>query len=250
MRDDDMRALVVDDEPLARSRLVRMLEAIDGVSVIAEAADGEEARDILRRETLDVLFLDIRMPGLDGLTLASSVPDLPPVIFTTAYDEYAVEAFDANAIHYLLKPIQRARLARAVARVRTQGGRDDDMAETLRRVLNADREIATCRITAQEGGSIHLFDAREITRFHASAKYTAFETEGREYLVEESLSDLEIRLRNHGFFRVHRSELVALAQIRTIASDDSGTKLVLSDGQVARVSRRLIAELKRALAIR
>lgn len=244
-----MRALVVDDEPLARSRLTRMLEAID-VRVVGEAADGDEALAQLRQLTVDVLFLDIRMPGLDGLTLASTAPDLPPVVFTTAYDEYAVEAFDAAAVDYLLKPIQRVRLERAVARVRSRSSRDDDIAATLRKVLQADRDAETWRISAQEGGSIQLFDAREITRFHASAKYTAFQHGGREYLMEESLSDLEQRLAPHGFFRAHRGELVALCHVRTLKSDDGGTTLVMSDGQTARVSRRIVSELKRALAIR
>ena len=245
-----MRVLIVDDEPLARSRLLRMLEAIDDVQVIGEAADGEEALTKIRRDSPDAVFLDIRMPGLDGLTLATTVDDLPPIIFTTAYDEYAVEAFDAAAVDYLLKPIARARLERAVERVRARDSKtNDDMVSTLRKVLREDASKDR-RVCAHEGGSIHLFDAREITRFHASAKYTAFVHDGREFLVEESLNDLEKRLSAHGFFRAHRAELIALEHVRTIKHDDAGTTLLLSDGQIAKVSRRIVAELKRALAVR
>lgn len=243
-----MRALIVDDEPLARSRLARMLGAIDGVEVVGEARDGEEALVRLKEVDADVVFLDIRMPGIDGLTLATSA-DLPAVIFTTAYDEYAVEAFDAAAIDYLLKPIQQKRLERAVDRVRQRGRGEGSVVESLRRVLHADRDVGVRRICAQEGGAIHLFDAKEICRFHASAKYTVFVHQDREYLVEESLNELERRLEPHGFFRTHRSELVALAQVRTLHCDDGGTSVVLSDGQTAKVSRRIVAELKRALAI-
>jgi two-component system LytT family response regulator len=248
-----VKALIVDDEPLARSRLARLLADFDDVSIVGEAANADEALASIRSQEPDVVFLDIRMPGPSGLELAASADDLPPIVFTTAHDEFAVEAFDAAAIDYLLKPVQKKRLARALERVRARhapagkGDVADQMRDVLRKVLGGEDG---CRICAQEGTSTHLFDARELGRFYASDKYTVFQHEGREYLVEDSLNDLEKRLVPHGFFRVHRAELVNLRRVRTLHNDAQGATLVLADGQVARVSRRLLGELKRALEIR
>lgn len=113
-----MRVLVVDDEPLARRRLIRLLGKIHETEVVGEAANGEEALARIREKDPDVVLLDIRMPGVDGLRLVSENRDLPPIIFTTAYDEYAVQAFEANAVDYLLKPVQSARLEVALGKVR------------------------------------------------------------------------------------------------------------------------------------
>ncbi|MCA9623195.1 MAG: response regulator transcription factor [Myxococcales bacterium] len=253
-----MRALIVDDEPLARSRLARMLGAIDGVEVVGEASDGEEALAQIGRHAPDVVFLDIHMPGLDGISVATSSDDLPPIVFTTAYDEHALAAFDAAAVDYLLKPIGRVRLEKAVQKVRRLTDRSEAQVAVgeLRALLSQrppSSDVAsgrTPRICATVGGTTHLFDATAITRFFASAKYVAFSQAGEEYLVEDSLSDLETRLADHGFFRTHRGELVNLAAIRSLKSDDGGTVVSLSDGQEARVSRRLVADLKRALGIR
>ncbi len=248
-----MRALIVDDEPLARSRLARMLGVFEDVRVVGEASDGEEALVRIAEDQPDVVFLAIRMPDVDGLTVAMSSPQVPAIVFTTAYEEHALQAFDAAAVDYLLKPIKPARLEQALSRARKLlgSGGQQDLASLMKRLLVEQRRSDEgYRICAHEGGALHLFDAREITRFYASAKYTVFCHEQREHLVEESLSELARRLAPYRFFRVHRSELVNLESVRTIRSDDAGTTLVLSDGQTARVSRRLVSDLKRALAVR
>ena len=247
-----MRALIVDDEPLARSRLRRMLAAIGGVQVIAEAADGHEALVRIREDQPDVVFLDIRMPGMYGISVATEIDDRPLTVFTTAYDEHAIEAFDAAAVDYLLKPIQRERLETAVKRLAArlqESAPPTPLAETLRRVLRDDPDAHACRIQATEGHDIHLFDARELTRLFASAKYVVVRRGEREFLIEESLSDLEVRLAPYGFFRTHRAELVNLRSVQTLTQHDGVTQLVLRDGQVANVSRRLLPELKRALGL-
>ena len=243
--------MVVDDEPLARNRLRRMIEQIAGVEMAGEAGDGVEALERIGELAPDVVLLDIRMPGLDGLTLARTAKDLPPVVFTTAYDEYAVQAFEANAVDYLLKPVKRERLEQALERVRARSApraAGPDVGAVLERLL-AEREGRTTapRITAQQNGTLHVFDAREITRFYAQDKYTAFQVDGSEYLLEESLSSLEQRLASFDFLRVHRGELVSLAQVRAFRPEDSGGVVELRDGQTARVSRRHAAELRRAL---
>lgn len=244
-----MRVLVVDDEPLARRRLIRMLGQMEDVQVAGEAADGQEALERIALLEPDVVLLDIRMPGLDGLSLARTVPNLPPVVFTTAYDEHAVDAFEANAIDYLLKPVKRERLERALSRVRERAGRREssDVVKALERLLGDRDRTSAPRITAHDNGALHVFDAREIPRFYAQDKYTAFLVEGREYLLEESLSSLERRLEAFDFLRVHRGELVALAQVRAFRPEDAGGVVELRDGQTARVSRRFVPALRKKL---
>jgi DNA-binding LytR/AlgR family response regulator len=243
-----MRALIVDDEPLARMRLIRLLEGLGGVEIVGEAADGLDALERIATDEPDVVFLDISMPGLDGLSLALGRDDLPPIVFTTAHGEHAAQAFDSAAVDYLLKPIERARLERALERVKTRRG-SHDVASSGRRTLRDESDARAARVCVHERGDLHLFDARTIPRFFASAKYTVFLHEGAEHFLEESLGELERRLVRFGFFRTHRGELVNLHHVRTLRSDESSTSVVLSDGQQARVSRRLIAELKRALGV-
>lgn len=242
-----MRVLVVDDEPLARRRLVRMLGEIPDVEVAGEAGDGIEALEAIERDRPDLVLLDIRMPGLDGLALAARERDLPPVVFTTAYDEYAVQAFDVSALDYLLKPVKKERLRVALAKARGLAHADS---AGLRAVLEklAPREVAP--LAARRGGSVHLFDPREITRLRASEKYVVFQRGDREFVLDESLAALEERLAPLGFLRVHRAELVNLKHVRALHSADATAAVELSDGQHAPVSRRFAAELKRRLGLR
>ncbi len=246
-----MKVLVVEDEPLARRRLIRMLGRIADVDVVGEASDGQQALERMREQRPDVVLLDIRMPGLDGLQLATSAPDLPPIIFTTAYDEYAVRAFEASAVDYLMKPIDAERLQQALEKAaRANRVPDADaLARLLREALDRSETRRIPRITARAGKTIRVFDAREISRFHASDRYTVFRHSGQEFVLDDTLTSLEQRLGAHGFVRVHRAELVNLDHIRALRLEDGGTALVLDDDQVAPVSRRLVPELKRRLGM-
>ena len=240
-----MRVVVVDDEPLARRRLIRMLAALGDVEVVADAADGGSALDAIARTRPDVLLLDIHMPGLDGLALAARYADLPPVVFITAHDEHAIRAFELGAIDYLLKPVRPARLAQAIERVRSRSGSARDGFAALAPAL----DTPAPRVVTSERGAIRLFDARAITRFRAIDKYTAFLADGEEHLTEEPLAALEDRLGGHGFVRVHRGELVALSAIESLDTAAGGLVVHLRDGQVARVSRRLVSALKAQLGL-
>lgn len=246
-----MRILVIDDEPLARRRLIRMLGRIPDVSVAGEAGDAQSALEHIQVDRPDLLLLDIRMPGISGLELAVSRNDLPPIVFTTAYDEYAVNAFEVSAVDYLLKPVQRERLLAAIDRVRRRGGLADAvriqlLLERLDRKVNA---AEAPRLSARAGNTTRLFDAREITRIYASSKYALFRHDGREYVLDESLNTLAARLGNENFLRIHRGELVNLSHVRAVHSEDGATIVELSDGQRASVARRALAELKERLGI-
>ena len=224
-----MKVLVVDDEPLARRRLMRMLRRIATVTEVAEAHDGAEA--LARGASYDVVLLDVAMPGVDGVQAARGLQGRTTVIFTTAHAEHALAAFDASAIDYLMKPVEAARLERALARV----------------VVRA-LQPPPLRVTARGRGGVHLFDPASIDRFRAQDKVTVFVADGREHVVEQSLSSLESTLT--GFVRVHRGELVRLDAVVRLGRDDDGAFVELDGGAVVRVSRRLLSELEARLGLR
>jgi two-component system LytT family response regulator len=238
-----MKVVVADDEEPARRLLIRLLGQLGGISVVAEAADGIEALAAVGREAPELLLLDIDMPELDGLELAARYAHLPPVVFVTAHAGHALQAFDVGAVDYVLKPVQLERLATALARARE---RNASAAAPLEALLRT-RGVEGARVLAQERGELLIFDATGIDRFHASDKYTMFSVDGREHLTEEPLTALEERLRAFGFLRVHRAELVRVAAIRALTSAPGGHQARLADGQVVRVSRRFLPDLKRAL---
>jgi DNA-binding LytR/AlgR family response regulator len=240
-----MRALVVDDEAPARRRLGRMLGEL-GCEVIAEAGDAAEGLTQARLHAPDVMFLDVRMPGMDGITFAQRHVDLPPVVFCTAHDEHAVEAFEVNAVDYLLKPVRKERLAAALEKVRKATTASQAQ---VRKALDAVAPTSATRVVASTRGAVHFFDALTLTRFWSSDKYTVFRADGEERLIEESLNELEARLAAHGFLRVHRAELVRLSAIRSFGVMDGVHEVTLSDGQRARISRRSVTAIKAALGL-
>jgi len=244
-----MRVLVVDDEPIARRRLIRMLDKIDGVVVAGEAHDGIDARDKIAALEPDVVLLDIHMPRLGGMSMVKSMTDVPPIIFTTAYDHHAVEAFEACAVDYLMKPIKQARLEQALMKVNSQGADVTQLMRLVERLVPEQPNSTDHRIVANDGDAMRVFDVREIGRFHASDKYSVFHSQGKEYLLEESLHGLEQRLQAFDFIRVHRAELICLNHVVALRHDSSGAVVELRDGQTARVSRRHLTSLKRALRV-
>ena len=245
-----MRLLLVDDEPLARRRLTRLVGRIPDAEVVGEAGNGEEALQRIRELNPDAVLLDIRMPGLDGLSMTRAGVDLPPIIFVTAYDDHAVEAFEANAVDYLMKPVQLERLTQALSRVRRRRSAGTEKLDAiLQDILAAKARAPEVRVSARLGNSIRIFDVGEIARFHADDRYTAFLHEGEEYLLDEPLNTLEGRLSASGFIRVHRSELVNLRRVKALHLEDGALEVELQDGQRAPVSRRQAAELRRRLGL-
>ncbi len=233
--DPRLKVLVVDDEPLARARLLRLLEKVEDVCVVGEAANGDEALAAIARTLPDVLLLDVEMPGLGGLELARTA-GIPPVIFTTAHVRFAAEAFDVDAVDFLAKPVRHERLVIAIDKAR-------------RRIGKVSRAPAH-RLAVHDGGTVRFVDPREIAVFRARDKYTDFSHEGRELLVRESLDGLEARLAGAGFVRAHRSALVRSDAIRALTSDGDALVLRLVDGSTVPVSRRAAPELRRLLGLR
>lgn len=243
-----MRTLIVDDEPLARRRLRRLIERVTDLDIVGEAEHGERALSLIASLAPELVFLDIDMPGIDGVSLAKRLTTAVSIVFTTAHREHAIEAFAVDAVDYLLKPIEEARLVAAVERVRAR--RPLIAASNPVMVHSGDSRALPLRLTARANGVVALLDPALIARLFASDKYTLCQIADKEYVLDESLSQLEATLEPLHFLRVHRRELINLRRVSALHAEGDTALLELDDGQRAQVSRRALAEVKRRLGLR
>ena len=237
-----LRVLIVDDEPPARERLRSLLGEIAEVEVVGEAANGEEALSSAHELSPDVVLLDVRMPGLDGLQAARHLNVLeepPAVIFTTAYDQYAVQAFEAHAVGYLLKPVRKEQLAAAL----TRAGRLTKA--QLQKLASAGSEARRSHIAARRREGVRLIPIDEVQYFLADQKYTTVRHVHGEDLIEDSLRLLESEF-GGAFVRIHRNALVGARHLERIERNADGQYSVRLRGCEAPlpVSRRMAAELR------
>lgn len=254
-----LRAYLVDDEELAIRRLDRLLAETGRVEIVGSTTSPLAAVDHLTREAVDVLFLDIQMPGLNGFELLARLPVQPAVIFTTAFDEYALQAFEVNSFDYLLKPIGTRQLDRALRKVEALRGADR-IAELQTQLQGALQKLIgefstrprtpSDRITSRVGERIVLLDLGQITHFIAKDKLTYALIDGKEYVVDYTIGDLEEKLSAGGFARIHRSTLVNLSHVDEIRRwfrgrmvvrmrDRNRTELTVSRDQVRPLRDRL-----------
>ena len=213
-----LRVLLVDDEPLALTRLDKLLREIESVFVIDKVSDPEAALKILMSVEVDVLFLDIQMPGMNGFELLSKLPVQPAVIFTTAYDKYAFKAFEVCSIDYLLKPIEPQQLKRALNKIDQLRGLGRPIYELsefplliakLAERLSLEQDKLPKRIGSRIGERIQYIELDKISHFFSEDKATFAATEeGKKYIVDYTMSELEKRLGVSGFIRIHRASLV------------------------------------------
>lgn len=237
-----LRTLIVDDEPVARRRIKRLLKAEPDVVVLAEAADGRTAVDAIREHVPDLVFLDVQMPEIDGFAVLDAVRDRPPaVIFVTAFDEYALRAFDAHAVDYLLKPFTRQRFADALHRARMQLTRPDrDLSlrlEALLESLLGNTRYLT-RIPVKVDGLIRIVDVSDVDWITAADNYVTLAASGKQYLVRETMDRLVRDLNPRQFVRIHRSAIVQIARIRELHPASSGDyTVILHDGTRLPLSR-------------
>jgi two-component system response regulator AlgR len=240
----NLRVLVVDDEPLARERLSHLVEEMPSVELAGVAASAEEALLLVGKLRPEVVLLDIRMPGMDGLEAAhhlARMPEPPAVIFTTAYDQHALAAFDAQAAGYLLKPVRPERLREALERARRP------TRAQLARIAEGAAGPRT-RIAVRARDELRLIPVDDVTCFIAEQKYTTLRHSAGEELIEEPLKALEEEFAGR-FVRVHRNSLVAIAHIEGIERDADGRHRVrLRGGSTLPVSRRLATEVLRRLS--
>lgn len=251
-----LRALIVDDEPLARRTLEKLLSASTGVVLVGECRNGREALAALSSQAVDLVFLDVEMPGMDGFEVLAELDEdaRPLVVFVTAYDKYALDAFEVHAVDYLLKPFDDERFATSLARARRAFGADlaEARARTEALVMSRQRPSAAAnlldRITIHHEGRVEIVPLPEIRWIEAADQYVKIHTEQSTHLMRASLSRLERELDPRQFLRVHRSAIVSLGRVRTVESSPSGTgRLQLSDGSWVPVSRSRMPTLRREL---
>ena len=257
-----LRAFLVDDEPLALERLERLLASLPELQIAGKALDPEEAVSALNMRQVDVLFLDIQMPGMNGFELLSRLSVQPFVIFTTAYDQHALRAFETNAIDYLLKPIEPAQLERArkkLGRIRPivkPGWQQDPSLPQLLKDLTASLREGHAsyphRIASRIGERISFLPLDDVTHFLAQDKLTFAVTNGRRHCVDQTIADLEHRLDPAKFLRIHRSALVNVDWIHEVNSWFAGKIVVtLKDQQHTQltVARDRVRTLKERMGI-
>ena len=254
-----MRVLIVDDEPAARRRLAMLIEeigaaGIEGIEIIGEASDGLAALNLARERSPDVILLDIAMREVDGLDVARHLPSPRPlIIFQTAHQQFALEAFEHDAIDYVVKPIRKERLAAALERARARladsAERTAIDAATIRKAGAAFGyvPVAPARLLVRHGAGHRLMPLEEIVRFAAADGVVHAHTADSAPLVDYSIGELEARTAGH-FVRTSRADLVNLARVdRLVSNGDGSLTLTLSDSTTLRVSRRRAADVKRVL---
>jgi len=237
-------AFVVDDEPVARAGLRAMLRAFDWVDVIGEAGDGESAVTGINTLRPELVFLDVQMPGLLGTEVLRRLERPPFVIFTTAYFEHAVTAFELGAVDYLLKPFGPSRLAAAMERVRSALGEPSSI-DAFERLSGALAGGPISRLFVRIGGTLVPLPVERVSRFEADGDYVIAHAGGARHMLHLSLTRLEARLDSRRFVRVHRTHIVNLDQVRAFKRDTGGNlEAELLDGARVPVSRARAQEIR------
>ena len=242
----NMRALIVDDEPIARRVLCEELELLDSIDIVGEAENGEVALSKICSAKPDIVFLDVQMPVMNGLEVLSHLNEghLPAIIMVTAYDQHAIRAFEAGAVDYLLKPISQQRLLQAVDRAKRIVRDPVQVAENLAQLQEVTSPAVPTvpkvrKIVGKLGGDFFLLNPNEVLAFQAEGDTTWIITSKQRYTATQNLKSIEERLKNSPFRRVHRNALVNLEQIRKMSMITSQRWLItLNNGQELVVSKR------------
>ena len=236
----DLRVLVVDDEPLVREGLRALLEREAGVRMLGEARNGEEALERIRELRPDLVLLDVRMPGMDGLAVVAALEqeERPAIVFVTAHDEYAIQAFDMHAVDYLLKPFDAERFATALrrARARMSEGKADRL-EALLATLQPARAYPE-RLLLKQDGTVVVVLADDVDWVEAADNYVKIHARTGRYLAREALKQIETKLDPARFARVHRSAIVNLSRVKSLDPVTSGEAIItLTTGTRLTLSR-------------
>ena len=248
-----LRVVVVDDEPVARRGILRLLRQEADIDVVGECGDGRSAIEAIRAHTPDLVFLDVQMPELDGFAVIQALGGgrMPAVVFVTAFDHHAVRAFDAQAIDYVLKPVDPERFRQALQRARAHLARPDDgfvrrVSEALK-LIGAQRSDAVSypsRLAIRSDGRVRLIDLADVERMVAAGNYVEIHAGGKPHLLRETMASLESRLDPQRFVRVSRAAIVSVDRIREVQPLFNGDFVVLlKNGAQVTGSRRFRAAL-------
>jgi two-component system LytT family response regulator len=243
-----IRVAIVDDEQLSRAVIREYLAAADGIEIVAECANGFEAVKVVSELHPDLLFLDIQMPKLDGFEVLELVGRDVAVVFVTAYDQYAIRAFDVHAVDYLLKPFSSERFAEALARARERLQRGERVPAAQLAAAARSTGTPAGRVLVRDGPRVHVLPADKIDYVQAQDDYVSYRCEGKDYLKEQTLADAEAALNPEKFVRIHRSFLLNLASLARIETDERENRVaILTDGRRLPVSRAGYARLGKRL---
>jgi two-component system LytT family response regulator len=248
-----VRALIVDDEQLARRGVAVRLKKFKDIQIVGECSNGLSAVEKIITLSPDVVFLDIQMPGMDGFEVLRALPkeNLPAVIFLTAYEQHALQAFEVHALDYLLKPVDDNRFAAAVDRARKRGDSVSGipMSERILRMLGRDSEKYASRFVVRTGSRLQIVLVEDILWIGAAGDYMELHVKGRSHLLRESMSSLEQKLDPAKFLRIHRSRIVRSDAIVELSAIDNREYMIkLTDSSLHRSSRTHADQLEKWLA--
>lgn len=238
--------LIIDDEAAARLIIRQYLEEDERFEITGECDNGLDAVNVINKMEPDLVFLDIKMPGLSGLQVVQEIVHVPQIIFTTAYDQYALKAFDANATDYLLKPYTRERFEKALSKMLRYTRSNLDEARRVAEQLTgktAPKNIST--VLVESGSKLVSLELKDVICMEADKDYTWMHTSFKSFLSNYGISQLEQRLSPSQFLRVHRSFIINIAHIKEVHKEGSSAQLFTSNGKVINVSRTYMPELKR-----
>ena len=232
-----LRIAVVDDEELARRVVLEYLEGVEDVEIVAECSNGFEAVKAVADLKPDLLLLDVQMPKLNGFEVLELVGRDQPVVFVTAFDDYALKAFEVHAVDYLLKPFEKDRLIEALSRARTRIARREPPTAAVKMAADA-RPKPLDRVLVRDGGKVHIIPVGRIDYIQAQDDYVCFHAEGKEYLKDETLGDVEASLDPARFVRIHRSYLLNIDRLARVELDERENRIaILKNGKKLPVSR-------------
>ena len=241
-----MKVLIIDDEADARLMLRQYLEGFPQLEVTKECSNGLEAVTAIERHEPDLVFLDIQMPGMSGFQVLQKIVHIPQVIFSTAYDKYALKAFDHNAVDYLLKPYTRERFAQAVNKVLlSTPSRNLKQVRELTENLQREKTAYLDRLLVEQGNRMIALNAKDIIWIEADGDYAHLHTAQKSYLSNLGLGELDTRLHPSLFLRIHRSAIIGLGHIHEVRKDASGYYVTLKNGKRHKVSRSYQEALKK-----
>ena len=239
-----IRAIIVDDEELARQVLRELLAAHPEIEIVAECANGFEAVKAITEIKPDLLFLDIQMPKLDGFEVLELAGSDMAIVFTTAYDEYALKAFEVHAVDYLLKPFGAERFEKALQHVRERTDRSESVVTQLAQAARAPGQYLD-RVVVRDGTRVHIIPTSKLDYVEAQDDYVALVSDGHKYLKQQTIASLEAALDPHDFLRIHRSYIVNLVRVVKIEPYGKDSKLaILADDARLPVSRAGYERLK------
>ena len=246
--DPSFRVVVVDDEPLARTVIREYLKSHPGVDIVAECGNGFEAVKAVTELSPDLMFLDIQMPKLDGFEVLELLGRSVPVVFTTAFDQYALKAFDVHAVDYLLKPFDEARFGEALSRARLRIQAAESLPVDALVAEARPRQAAVERVLIRDGSQVHVIPVGRIDYVEAQDDYVCFKADGKDYLKDQTMAAVEAMLDPMRFVRVHRSYILNIERIARVELYAKDSRIaILRDGRRLPVSRAGYARLAKLL---